>query len=222
MGTFSIGKIKGAHSLTFNNGSDASTVTTIEMCETEFYAFAKRLMSYSFWPPMATPEPPKATQPFIRRPPKEIRALPYGSWRRMFGKLLEAEGFIFSHGSNKYTREHRRGGPSLVFLDTIDSMMDHPELVEKFACELDPAGQENRSYTVNGNGFKVTAPTMEEAVEMWGKLSKPTVSDEYNGYTIKTDQGSFTMAHRDGGVEVMCDGDIVWTSTYRNQGATNE
>ena len=44
------------------------------------------------------------------------------------------------------------------------------------------------------------------------RLQENQRMDQYNGYTIATKSGTFTMAHRDDGVEVVRDGVPVWSS----------
>jgi hypothetical protein len=39
------------------------------------------------------------------------------------------------------------------------------------------------------------------------------LSEVYNGIGIQTDQGLFGIAQRDGGIEVMLNGQLVWSST---------
>ena len=39
------------------------------------------------------------------------------------------------------------------------------------------------------------------------------LTDVFNGVGIKTDQGLFGIAQRDGGIEVQLDGKHVWSST---------
>lgn len=39
-----------------------------------------------------------------------------------------------------------------------------------------------------------------------------TLSEVYSGVGIETDQGLFGIAQRDGGIEVLLDGETVWTS----------
>ncbi len=36
--------------------------------------------------------------------------------------------------------------------------------------------------------------------------------DKYNGYSIETETGTYTIAARDNGIEVVRDGEIVWAS----------
>ena len=39
------------------------------------------------------------------------------------------------------------------------------------------------------------------------------LEDVYNGVGIKTDQGHFSIAQRDSGIEVMLDRKLVWSSS---------
>ena len=41
--------------------------------------------------------------------------------------------------------------------------------------------------------------------------------DEFNGYTIDTKHGEFTMAHRDDGIEIVCDGLLIYSSSCEGE-----
>ena len=44
-----------------------------------------------------------------------------------------------------------------------------------------------------------------------------TLTGVYNGIGIETDEGLFGIAQRDSGIEVMLDGELVWSSTARKE-----
>ena len=56
--------------------------------------------------------------------------------------------------------------------------------------------------------------TQAEVCERLGcSLDELNLRDVYNGLSIQTDQGTFGIAQRDGGIEVLLDGKLVWAST---------
>lgn len=55
--------------------------------------------------------------------------------------------------------------------------------------------------------------TQAEVCERLGcSLDELDLRDVYNGLSIQTDQGTFGITQRDGGIEVLLDGKLVWSS----------
>ena len=66
------------------------------------------------------------------------------------------------------------------------------------------------SIVVNKN----TREPVETSLLWWGERGKPVrVRDVFSGVGIETDQGRFGIAQLDGGIEVMLNGELVWSSS---------
>lgn len=70
--------------------------------------------------------------------------------------------------------------------------------------------------------IKITEPGYPDIqpLEIDLECREVTLREVYNGIGIETDQGRFGIAERDGGIEVMLNGELIWSSTeYIDAGA---